>query len=218
MLDSPSREEHNLSHVVSAHRSRPTLKFPYGYAPPSEKRIDMRNRKILVGLGVALFVLGIASSTAAGQEKANAQEIVGKVQQAAGTLATAGTAPAGEASLKQFNQKDGPWVWKDTYIFVLDCSTNTMAAHPIKPELIGKDITKTTDTKGNQFFGQLCAATKKPSGVWVEYWWPKPGEKEGSRKVSYAQQAGTTAFVVAAGIYDDKATIPELEKLTSPAK
>lgn len=177
----------------------------------------MRNGKILVGLGVALFVLGI-SSTAAGQEKANAQEIVSKVQQAANTLAKAGTAPAGEASLKQFNQKDSPWVWKDTYIFVLDCSKNTIAAHPIKPELIGKQTTQMTDTKGSQFFGQLCAATQKSSGVWVEYWWPKPGEKEGSRKVSYAQQAGTTAFVVGAGIYDDKATIPELEKLTSVAK
>jgi cytochrome c len=174
----------------------------------------MRNGKILVGLGVALLVLGI-SNTAVGQEKASAQEIVSKVQQAADTLAKAATAPAGEASLKQFNQKGGPWVWKDTYIFVLDCSKNTIAAHPIKPELVGKDITQMTDTKGNQFFGQLCAATKNPSGVWVEYWWPKPGEKEGSRKISYAQQAGNTAFVVAAGIYDDKATIPELEKLSA---
>ena len=174
----------------------------------------MRNGKILFGLGVVLLVLGI-SSTAAGQEKATAQEIVSKVQQAADTLAKAGTSPAGEASLKQFNQKDGPWVWKDTYIFVLDCSKNTIAAHPIKPELIGKDTTQMKDTKGNQFFGQLCAATQKPSGVWVEYWWPKPGEKEGSRKISYAQRAGTSPFVVGAGIYDDKATVPELEKLSA---
>jgi signal transduction histidine kinase len=177
----------------------------------------MRYEKILVGLGVALFVLGI-SSTAAGEEKATAQEIVSKVQQAANILAKSATAPAGEASLTQFNQKDSPWVWKDTYIFVLDCSKNTIAAHPIKADLIGKDTTQMTDTKGNRFFGQLCAATQKPSGVWVEYWWPKPGEKEGSRKISYARQAGNTPFVVGAGIYDDKATIAELEKATSASK
>jgi cytochrome c len=177
----------------------------------------MKYGKILVGLGVALFVLGI-SSAAAGQEKASAQEIVSKVQQAATTLAKSATAPAGEASLTQFNQKDSPWVWKDTYVFVLDCSKNTIAAHPIKPELVGKDITTMTDTKGNRFFGQLCAATQKPSGVWVEYWWPKPGEKEGSRKISYAQQADNTSYVVGAGIYDDKATIADLEKLTSATK
>ena len=174
----------------------------------------MKYTKIFVGLGVALFVLG-NSSTAAGQEKATAQEIVSKVQEAANTLAKSASSPAGEASLTQFNQKDSPWVWKDSYVFVLDCSKNTIAAHPIKADLVGKDTTKMPDTKGNLFFGQLCAATKKPSGVWVEYWWPKPGEKEGSRKISYAQQAGNTAYVVGAGIYDDKATIAELEKTTS---
>jgi cytochrome c len=177
----------------------------------------MKHAKILVGLGVALFVLGI-SSTAAGQEKATAQEIVSKVQQAADTLSKSATAPVGEASLTQFSQKESPWVWKDSYVFVLDCSSNVMAAHPIKPELVGKDTTSMKDTKGTAFFGQLCEATKKPSGVWVEYWWSKPGEKEGSRKISYALNARGTPYVLAAGIYDDKATIADLEKLTSAAK
>jgi hypothetical protein len=43
----------------------------------------------------------------------------------------------------------------------------------------------------------------------------KPGEKEGSRKVSYLLSAKGTPYVVGAGIYDDKATIAELSKLTS---
>jgi len=59
-------------------------------------------------------------------------------------------------------------------------------------------------TKGTEFFPKLCQATKTPSGVWVEYWWPKPGEKRGSRKVSYALEAGDTPYIVGAGIYDDK--------------
>ncbi len=181
------------------------------------KRMHIKTRKILVVLGVALFAISI-SRAAAGQEKATPQEIVNKVQDAASTLAKAATAKSGEASLTQFNQKESPWVWKDTYIFVVDCASNTIAAHPIKPELVGKDTTSMKDTKGNAFFGQLCEATKKPSGAWVEYWWTKPGEKEGSRKISYALKAGDTPYVVAAGIYDDKATLVDLEKLTSPAK
>ncbi len=177
----------------------------------------MRSSKILVVLGVFLFVWAL-SSLAVAQEKATAQEIVNKVHEAAGNLAKSGEVKVGEASLTQFNQKQGPWVWKDSYVFVLDCTSNVIAAHPIKPELVGKDITSMKDTKGNSFFGQLCEATKKPSGVWVEYWWAKPGEKEGSRKISYALKAGNTPYVVSAGIYDDKATIPELEKLTSERK
>ncbi len=60
----------------------------------------------------------------------------------------------------------------------------------------------------------LCDAAKKPSGVWVEYWWPKPGEKEDSRKISYYLSAKGTPYMVRAGVYDDKANIAELSKLT----
>jgi signal transduction histidine kinase len=174
----------------------------------------MKGSKTLVVLGVAILVLAL-SSLAVGQEKATPQEIVNKVQQAASTLSKSAAAKPGEASLTQFNQKDGQWVWKDSYIFVLDCAKSTMAAHPIKADLIGKDTTTMKDTKGSAFFGQLCAATQKPSGVWVEYWWPKPGATEGSRKISYALKAGNTPYVVGAGIYDDSITISQLEKLTA---
>jgi signal transduction histidine kinase len=52
-------------------------------------------------------------------------------------------------------------------------------------------------------------------GVWTVYGWPKPGEKESSRKVSYHLSAQATPYVVSAGIYDDNASIAELSKLTS---
>jgi hypothetical protein len=43
----------------------------------------------------------------------------------------------------------------------------------------------------------------------------EPGEKEGSRKIAYGLSAKGTPYVVCAGVYDDKATIKELSKLTS---
>ena len=81
-----------------------------------------------------------------------------------------------------------------------------------------EDDTKLKGTKGTEFFPKFCEATKTPDGVWVEYCWPKPGEKEGSRKVSYALRVSNTPYIVGAGIYDDSATITELQKLTSPGK
>jgi hypothetical protein len=51
--------------------------------------------------------------------------------------------------------------------------------------------------------------------VWVEYSWAKPGEKEGSRNVTYLLGARGTPYAAAAGVYDDKATIGELSKLSS---
>ena len=73
----------------------------------------MKNSKILVVLAVAFLIVAL-SSVAVGQDKATAQEVVAKVREAASTLSKTG-------DVAQFNQKQGPWVWKDTYIFVLDC-------------------------------------------------------------------------------------------------
>jgi|SRR5712692_3258504 len=134
----------------------------------------MKSGKILVALAVAFLIVALPS-VAVGQEKATAEEVVAKVREAASTLSKTG-------DLAQFKQKQGPWVWKDTYIVVHDCDKKLIAA-----------------------------AARKPSGVWIEYWWPK----EGSRKLSYSLCAKGTPYVVLAGIYDDKATIAELSKLTS---
>src|SRR2546426_11766163 len=167
----------------------------------------MKSSKIFAG--VALAILNVALCTVAvGQDKASAQEVVAQLREAASKLSKTG-------DLAQFNQKQSPWVWKDTYIFAVDCDKKVIAAHPIKSELIGQDIMSLKDTKGNTFLGASCEATKRPSGVWVEYWWPKPGEKESFRKVSYIANAPNTSYVVGAGIYNDKTTVAELEKMTA---
>jgi signal transduction histidine kinase len=54
-----------------------------------------------------------------------------------------------------------------------------------------------------------------PSGTWNDYWWPKPGEKEPSRKITYHLSAKGTPYIVNAGVYDDKASVKELSKLSS---
>ncbi len=168
----------------------------------------MKSSKILAAVAVALLNVALCT-VAVGQDKATAQEVVAKVREAASTLSKTG-------DLAPFNQKQGLWVWKDTYIFVEDCDKKVQVAHPIKPELVGKDFMSIKDTKGKNVFPEgFCDAAKKPSGVWFEYWWPKPGEKEGSRKLAYGLSAKGTPYVVAAGIYDDKATIAELSKLSS---
>jgi len=61
------------------------------------------------------------------------------------------------------------------------------------------------------FFVQFFDAAKKPKGGWVEYWWPKPGEKKPSRKITYVLQAGKTPYQVAAGIYDETFPVNKLE-------
>ena len=168
----------------------------------------MKNSKIIFVLLAVVFLSVAPCTVAVGQEHATAQEVVAKVREAASTLSKTG-------DVAQFQQKQAPWVWKDTYIFVEDCDKKVQAAHPIKPELVDTDFVSLKDTKGKTVFpADFCDAAKKASGVWFEYWWPKPGEKEGSRKLAYGLAAKGTKYVVAAGVYDDKATIAELTKLT----
>jgi signal transduction histidine kinase len=170
----------------------------------------MKSSKIMVILSLVIAFICSLSQSAVGQDKASAQEIIKNVRDAADRLAKSGA-----AGLADFNKKPSQWVWKDSYIFVLDCGKRVMAAHPMKPELVGQDILALKDTKGNPFFGRLCEASSNPNGLWAEYWWPKPGEKEGSRKISYALSAAGTPYVVGAGIYDDQAALAELEKLST---
>jgi hypothetical protein len=166
-------------------------------------------RKMLVVAVVTLLSCTL-SQVASAQEKATPQEVVAKVKAAAATLSKT-------PDVSQFNQKQGPWVWKNTYIFVQDCDKKVVAAHPMIPERAGTDLATIKDAKGNPIYPNvqhLCTEARRPNGVWIEYRWPKPGEKTESRKVTYFLAAKGTPYIVGAGIYDDKETIPQLQKLT----
>lgn len=169
------------------------------------------NRRKILGILAAALLIAVLSNIAVAQEKATPKEVVAKVQEAASTISKSG-------DVEQFNQKPSPWVWKDTYIFVLNCDKMTNAAHPMRPDIRNAEMASIKDPKGNSIFADpkaICEAARKPSGTWVEYWWAKPGEQEGSRKVSYLLAAKGTPYVAAAGIYDDKATIAELTEMTA---
>lgn len=159
---------------------------------------------------VGFVLLHLALCTVAiAQDKGTAQEVVAKVREAASALSKSG-------DLAQFNQRQGPWVWKDTYIFVQDCDKKVIVAHPIKPEMVGQEFMTMKDVKGHLLFHEgYCDAARSPSGVWSEFWWPKPGETESSRKLTYSLSAKGTPYVVVGSVYDDKATISEMSKLTN---
>ncbi len=164
-------------------------------------------RKCMIFLFVAVFTL-FCGATLKAQDKATPEEVIQKVREAAKFLAE-----KKEAGLDEFNKKDGKWVWKDTYVFVFNCDEGKIVAHPIKPQLIGKNLIGLKDVKGNLFFVQLCEAAKNPKGGWVEYWWPKPGEKTPSRKITFMIKVEGTPYQVGAGVYDDTISVDELNKL-----
>ena len=169
----------------------------------------MKNGKFAVALMMSFASVALPA-VSVGQDQATAQEVVAKVKEAASALSKTG-------DLAQFNQKQGPWFWKkDSYIFIQDCDKMVIVAHPVKPEIIGQNFMTMKDSKGNLLFVKdYCEEARKPAGIWSVFWWPKPGTKESSRKVTYSLSAKGTPYVVISGIYDDNATVAELSKLTS---
>lgn len=141
-------------------------------------------------------------------ERATPGEVIQKVGQAAEFLSK-----SGDEGLKEFGDPNGRWVWKDTYVWVLHCSKMTNAAHPLKPKLVGMDLAALKDIKGSYFFIKFCEAAKNEKGGWVEYYWPKKGERRPSRKISYILQVPGTEYQVGAGIYNDNTTIERLSNL-----
>lgn len=156
-----------------------------------------------------LAVFSVIVSTAAyAQERATPEEIVQKVRQAADFLSK-----AGDAGLAEFSNKNGRWVWKDVYVWVLKCGQMTDAAHPFNQKLVGANLGGMKDAKGNYFFVQFCEKSREPKGAWIEYWWPKLGEKQPSRKISYVLAVPNSPYQVASGIHDDDITLEQLNQL-----
>ena len=144
---------------------------------------------------------------------ATPEEVITKVWGAAKFLQTKGV--SGIAAL---NNADGPWVWKDSYVFAFDCRLDRMVAHPMRPDLVGRPILQITDNNGKYLFKALCEAAENKHGGWVDYMWTKPGAGKVSRKISYAATADlafSTGIQIAAGVYDDTLTVEALDKMTA---
>jgi cytochrome c len=159
------------------------------------------------------FVLACVGTPRAEQDRATPQEVIQRVQQAAQDLAK-----SGEAGLATFSSKNATSVWKDSYTFVLGCEGGTAVgiANPVRPESMGTPMAQILTfgpKSGEQIAADFCAAGQQPHGGWVEYNFPKPGETQAMRKVSYLLAAQGTPYVVGAGLYDEKAKIENLDRL-----
>jgi predicted small secreted protein len=166
----------------------------------------------IVGSSAAARQGRAAPRVTAQRDHATPEEVVAKVREAARYLAE-----TGEKGLARFKGKGSEYVWKDTYVFVSDCDKRTIVAHPIMPERDGKPIAAGPTYGGitaAQRADAQCAAARKPGGGWFEYPFPKPGEKEPSRKVTYMLAVPGTPYVVGAGVYDETATLEQLQAVS----
>ncbi len=146
----------------------------------------------LVIPALMLFLIGPAWA-----ENATPDEVITKCHEAATYIRDNGI----NAAIKTIGDKSGPFVWKDTYVFLMNMD-GKMLAHPIKPALTEKtSLLDVKDTAGKSLFLEFVELANNKGKGWVDYMWPKPGQDEPSPKSSYIYRVPGTQYIVGAGIY-----------------
>ena len=88
--------------------------------------------------------------------------------------------------------------------FFITSPQNIMIAHPIKPALVGKDLTNNQDANGKYHFREISqVATSNPAGGYVSYYWKNPQETGSREKVSYVRLYKDWGWIVGTGVYLD---------------
>jgi len=98
-------------------------------------------RKVAVIALVIMASVVLAASVMA--ESATKEECIANCKEAAQLITEKGL----DAALPELNKKDGKFVWKDSYVFVMDFA-GTHLTHPLRPEVVGKNVIEFKDSNG----------------------------------------------------------------------
>jgi signal transduction histidine kinase len=171
--------------------------------------------KVLVGLVWALLILQplsvqaqkspedlhketLAACAASAKDKITVEKIIEMVDKACLLLEKDGT-----AAFPKFKGKDSEFLFCGTYIWVNDLK-GVMRMHPAIPQMEGMDLLNVKDGQGKRLFVEFNKMAREKGAGWVDYWWPKPGATEPSRKLSFVKlcKVQGTDMVVGCGVYD----------------
>ena len=175
--------------------------------------LSLTARLRLMALFVTLAILGLAVYTGyafhgtaldmrLSATRAVVQQSVGIAQryhdlEKSGQLSTADAQAKAAAEVRAIRYEGKEYVW------INDMSAR-MIAHPIKPELDGKDLSDFKDPTGKRLFVEFVEVIKRSGSGYVDYLWPKPGSKEPEPKRSYVAGFAPWGWVVGSGVYVDE--------------
>jgi hypothetical protein len=124
--------------------------------------------------------------------------VIAKVNEACALLEKEGT-----AAFPKFSGKGCAFLYEGTYIWVHRLENSEMLVHPIKYKMVGNQMVGLKDANGKRFFVAMNNLVKEKGEGWVEYYWPKPGSQDSTRKISFVKKsklADGTEVVVGSGL------------------
>jgi PAS domain S-box-containing protein len=107
--------------------------------------------------------------------------------------------------LREINNPQGEFHQGDLYAFAYD-RTMTMLAHPVKPELVGKNLLDKKDWSGGKYFRREIrdVALAKGNG-WVDYEYENPANQQRAPKTTYVERVDD--LILCAGAYKGSGVI-----------
>ncbi len=88
------------------------------------------------------------------------------------------------------------------YYWINDYSA-TMVMHPIKPALVGKDLSGFKDPHGIQLFQEFVDVVNKQGDGFVSFYWKKTETEKPVAKIGYVKGFKNWGWIVGSGIYLD---------------
>ena len=155
-------------------------------------------RKILCPF-VVLIVILFGSCLVYAEEETTRAEVIDMCKAAAEMVLQ-----DKEAAIAEIGNKQGKFVWKDTYVFLMNMEGH-MLAHPMIPQLTEKgsllEVTDKNREKPKYIFKEFVEIAQKNGAGWLWYMWPKPNSREPVDKFTYIMRVGYSDMFVGAGIY-----------------
>jgi hypothetical protein len=163
-------------------------------------------RKVAVVVLVVMASVVLAASVMA--QSAVKDECVALCKDAAKFINEKGV----DAAIAEIGNKEGKFVAKNTYVFLMDLEGNRLAhpyAGPKDPKVM--NIFNQKDTTGKLFVQEYLEIAKTKGEGWTEYMYPKPEElkkptplkeKISSKKLSFVYRVPGKDLMVIAGFFE----------------
>ncbi len=143
-------------------------------------------------LSALVAVVGILSAAVVLAEMATKEECIEKAKEAARMVNEKGL----DAAVAEINRKDGKFVWKSSYVFLMDFN-GTMLAHPMRPEMTGRNMSNMKDARGMSYIREFINVAKDKGEGWVDYW--MGSTSRASTKSSFIYRVPGKDLLVGAG-------------------
>ena len=164
---------------------------------------------------IASAVIGILLLTAlflASEKKMILEERQANVQQTVETAEKVVSHYYDLASQHQMSEADAKQAAMDTvkalrygdngYFWINDMQP-VMLMHPIKAELVGKNLANFKDPDGKMLYMEMLDVVKSKGSGFVFHVWTKPGSSAPVPKVSYVKGFAPWGWIIASGVYID---------------